>query len=347
MAPSDRPDDTDAPRPRSDWGKVADGVFLAGLGLFFLAATTRGLPDGFWVEAISFWPVLLISAGIRIVFEKTPLAPGVVLGPLVVLGTLFWLAFGNPPTARPPAEWVEVGAERPAAAEWARVRAHLAGVQLGFETQSLPPSQLAVGRAASRDDEPELRVDEGEAHATVRLEGRDSGFLMIGARREVWELGLTSTVPLELDVTGVFISTKADLRTGRVRYGELAGAFNAATVRLPRTSVPVDIRLKSAFSAFDITVPEGTPVRFQGQDFPLNFVDEGPATEGVSEEPGYNISLEGAFCALNIEEGPAPEGGWPELPPAPEPAPEEAPAGEAELPAEAAPAPPAEDPEAS
>jgi hypothetical protein len=347
MAPNDRPDDSDAPRPRSDWGRVADGVFLAGLGLFFLMATTRGLPDGFWVEAISFWPVLLISAGIRIVFEKTPLAAGVVLGPLVVLGTLFWLAWGTPPTPRPPGEWAAIRADRPDGIEHARVRAHLAGVQLGFETRSLPSSQLAVGRVASRDEDPALRLDQGEAHATVRLEGRDSGFMMIGARREVWELELTDAVPLELDVAGVFISTRADLRTGRLRYGELAGAFNAATVRLPRTPVAVDIRVKSAFSAFDITVPEGTPVRFQGQGFPLNFVDEGPASEGVSDEPGYNVILEAAFCALNIEEGPAPEGGWPELPPAPEPASDEAPDEEAGLPAEAPPAPPAEDPEGS
>jgi hypothetical protein len=95
MSPGSQDPDRESPRPAADWGRVADGVFLAGLGAFFLLATTRGVPDGFWVEAVSFWPVLLVSWGIRIVFEKTRMQWGVLLGPAVVLSTLFWLAWGD------------------------------------------------------------------------------------------------------------------------------------------------------------------------------------------------------------------------------------------------------------
>ena len=58
-------------------------------------------------------------------------------------------------------------------------------------------------------------------------------------------------------------------------------------------------------------------MRVRGPGFPLNYTDKGPAREGLSdEEPGYNIVVDGAFCAVTIEEGPPPEGGWPPLPPA-------------------------------
>ncbi len=308
MSPSQRDADTDAPRGRTEWGRVADGLFLAGLGVFFLVATTDGLPEGFWLEAVTFWPVLLVSAGIRIVFEKTPLAAGVILGPAVVLACLFWLAWGDPPAPRAPGEWHALSGATPEGTESARLRADFSGVHLDVDTRSLGPNLLAEGRAASRDATPRLRVDQEEGQASVRLAGRDSGFLLIGSRREVWELSVTDALPLEVIVEGVFVRTRADLRTGRLVYAEVNGAFNAASLRLPPTDVPVSIHFKAAFSSYDLTVPEGTSVWVRGPGFPLNYTDKGPAEDGFSDkEPGYNVIIDGAFCVVNIKEG-APRG---------------------------------------
>lgn len=312
MPPTPPRTGSEAPRPRTDWGRVADGVFLAGLGVFFLAATTRGLPDGFWLDAISFWPVLLVSAGIRIVFEKTALAWGVLLGPAVVLATLFWLAWGHPPKPLPPGEWHAISAAQPPGADHARVNGELAGVEVHLETRALAPALLAEGRAASRDRTPTLRLDPNDGDVTLRLRGRRGGFMMLGTRREVWELALDQDIPLSVDVVGTFVRTGADLRTGRVTDVEINGAFNAALLRLPPTSDPVNIHLQGAFSTFDVTVPAGTPARIQGPGFPLNWVHKGPARDGHSgDEAGYNIIVDGAFCVVNIDEGVAPEGGWP------------------------------------
>jgi hypothetical protein len=337
MSPASRDGEAEPGRPhRADWGRVADGVFLAGLGVFFLLATTRGLPAGFWVEAVSFWPVLLVSAGIRIIFEKTAMPWGVLLGPIVVLATLFWLAWGDRPEIRPPGEWRALSAERPEGAERVRVHAKLAGVRVHLEARPLSPSLLAEGRAASRDSETHLEVSHDDGDATLRLQGRRGGFLLIGRRREVWELGLTDRIPLDVDVDGVFIRADVDLRRGRTTAVEVRGAFNSTTLRLPPPTGKVTIRLEGAFSTFGVIVPEGTPVRHHGPGFPVNFVSKGPAPEGFSgEEPGYQVIVEGAFTMLNIEEGPPPPGGWP---PSHAEEPEVSP-----LPAEAG-RPPAEDP---
>ncbi len=302
----------DAPRPRTDWGRVADGVGLAGLGVFLLLATMRGLPDGFWMDAVSFWPVLLVSAGLRIVFEKTSLAAGMVLGPLLVLATLFWLAWGDRPAAPPPGEWHALSAEQPEGAEHVRIHGKLSGVRLDVASRALRPGLLAEGQAASRESTPRLAIDEGDDRATVRLKGRRGGFMMVGTRREVWELGVSDALPLEVDVDGAFVRADIDLRRGWVRYAEVSGAFNSAIVRLPPPSQPVKIRFKGAFSTFDVKVPEGTPVRYHGPGFPIVWGDRGLAQDGIGEDtPGYEVILEGAFSVVNIEEGPAPEGGWP------------------------------------
>ncbi len=353
MSPDSSDSGSDHPRPRADWRRVADGVFLAGLGVFFLLATSRGLPDGFWAEAVSFWPVLLVSVGIRLVFEKTPLAFGMVLGPVVVLGTLFWLAWGDRPELSPPGEWQALSVDRPEGVDRAKVLIHLGGVRVDLEARPLPPTLLAEGRAASRENAARLLLTEEDGEATLRLERRRPGLPLIGLRHEIWELDVTDELPLSLDVGGGAVRADFDLRRGHATDSRVRGAFNAVTLRLPRTAEQVTIKLKGAFNSFDVIVPEGTAVRYEGPGFPIGWVDEGPAADGLlEEEPGYLVILDGAFNSLDIDEGPAPEGGWATpLPPVQtedtdsdreSPLPEDP--GPATPPAKDDPRPPAEDP---
>jgi hypothetical protein len=325
---------TEHSRPQADWRRVADGVFLAGLGVFFLLATSRGLPEGFWIEAAKLWPVLLVSFGIRIVFEKTRFAYGMVLGPAVVLGTLFWLAWGDRPQLPPPGEWQALSVDRPEGLDRARVQLHLGGASVDLDARPLPPTLLAEGRVAARDNTTRLHLTDEEGEATLRLGERRQGILLIGLRHETWELGVTDQIPLSLDLSGAGVSANVDLRRGHAADSRVRGAFNTVTLHLPRTAEQVTIQLKGAFNSFDVIVPEGTPVSYEGPGFPIGWINEGPAADSLSEdEPGYRVILDGAFTFLDIDEGPPPEGGWSEpLPPATHPAKDE-------------PHPPAEDPD--
>ena len=53
------------------WWRVAQGLQLAGFGVFLLLTTQGLLRWSFWAEAASFWPVLLVGAGLRLVFERS------------------------------------------------------------------------------------------------------------------------------------------------------------------------------------------------------------------------------------------------------------------------------------
>ena len=88
-------------RPRADWGKAAEGIQLAGFAVFLLLNTTGALPWSFWLDAIALWPVLVMSAGVKIAFEKSRAPWLLLLRPVLVLGALAWLASGNRPR-RPP-----------------------------------------------------------------------------------------------------------------------------------------------------------------------------------------------------------------------------------------------------
>jgi len=67
--------------PKVDWKRASDGIGLCVWAFFLLLTTTGVLPWAFWMDAISLWPLLILSAGIQITFEKTRAPWLVLLGP--------------------------------------------------------------------------------------------------------------------------------------------------------------------------------------------------------------------------------------------------------------------------
>src|SRR5512142_276410 len=100
-------DSQPARRPPIDWPRAAEGLQMAGIAVFLLLNTTGRLPWSFWIDAIALWPVLIMSAGLRIAFEKTRAPWILLLGPALVLGSLTWLATGNAWASAARGPWVE------------------------------------------------------------------------------------------------------------------------------------------------------------------------------------------------------------------------------------------------
>src|SRR5262245_55955449 len=103
--------------PKADWKRASDGIGMCVIAGFLLLCTAGVLPWSFWLDAISLWPLLIMSAGIKIAFEKSRAPWLVLLGPLVVLGGLVWTATGVRPDI-PPGLWKSAGPmPRPAGTE--------------------------------------------------------------------------------------------------------------------------------------------------------------------------------------------------------------------------------------
>lgn len=313
-------DDQATERRGVDWKRIADGLMLVGIGVFLMLAARGDLPRGFWADAVSFWPVFLISAGITVAFEKTRHAWLLLLGPAAVLGTVFWLAFGEPPPLPAPGEWRPLGVAREEAVGEVLVQAGFAGVRLDLEAASLEPGLLASGRAASRAGEPTISVHEADSgRVRLELEGaHTSGFMIIGRRRETWELAVTDSVPLAFELNGVFINGPLSLERARLARGEVTGVFNVVDVYLPAPRETVPLRVAGVFNTCTITVPEGVPVRVRGSGFPFNLLDRGAERTWAPGRPGYEISLDGVFSHLEVVDGPAREAPLPLPSPSPE-----------------------------
>jgi len=293
---------SEAPRrPPVDWARAAEGVQMAGIAVFLLLNTTGRLPWSFWLDAIALWPVLVMSAGLRIAFEKTRVPWLLLLGPALVIGSLAWLATGNAWATPATGPWVrQTEPLRPGTAAVV-LRTQLAGAQLSVTSATLEADALVdarmVDRAVGARLESQLQGDRAE----VRLEGgaRQGLALAMPGRRQEWELKLPAALPLRLEMKGAGVRAALDLTRGRVEEGRVEGVFLVTRLDLPPTERPVALHLGGVFDALHLTVPEGTPVHVHGAGLPLNAVDRG--VKGEAGRAGYDVRVDGVFTAVAVD----------------------------------------------
>jgi hypothetical protein len=299
--------DTPRQRPLADWARAAEGIQLAGVAVFLLLNTTGALPWGFWIDAVALWPILIMSAGVKIAFEKTRVPWLLLLSPVLVLGSMAWVASGaRADVAAGP--WTEDSVPRPEGVSRLTVDAHLSGTRLAARADSIDPSSLLETRWTSRDGRggaprTEVSVKDGLATATLRG-GWRRGPVILPGQRQRWELRLPRELPVDLAVHGAMVRSKLDLSRGDPRKLTFRGAFLASGLELPAPAEATTIRLNGVFNLLEVSVPEGTPVRVGGAGLPFNLVTR--RLEGAPGRPGYQIRVDGIFTIVTLKARPAP-----------------------------------------
>ena len=317
----------------ANWPKAAEGIQLAGFAIFLLLNTTGVLPWSFWLDAIALWPLLIMSAGIKIAFEKSRARWLVLLGPAVVLGGLAWLASGHRPGA-PAGPWEAENVSRPDGTQRALVEVGLAGARLRLlAADGVADGLLVEGRSHGRGDNARLEVNEEGGTAKVVLGGgKKDRVVFLPRPRESWDLRLPTRLPLRVHVSGAGVGGDFDLTAAPLEGLATEGVFIGVDARLPAPRKDTEIRMRGVFNSLSLSVPEGTPVRVHGAGLPFNAVNRG--VRGADGQPGYDVSVHGIFSAVEVRTDSAISREAP-------PAPAEAPAAPSPLPS---PRPPAEAP---
>jgi hypothetical protein len=293
------PDRPVAPRPRTDWRRLADGLLLIGLGVFVLLNTTGHLPWTFWYDALTLWPILIVTAGLRIAVDRTRFAWLMILGPLVVLATLAGVAGGRLDNA--PGPWQPVATERPSDVGRLTLRTALASSRLDVTARAVDDATLLEGRQGSRASKARVETKVEGGDATVTLLPGDQGWDFIRpGRLSRWELSVPEALPLTIDVDGAMIGARFDLRGGRVAEAAFDGAFLGVDMHLPKPTERVKLRFHGVFNMIDLFVPPGTPVRVHGPGFPFNLVDRGSGDPKDPATPGYDVDFGGVFCRVGV-----------------------------------------------
>jgi hypothetical protein len=298
-ADRDRPRAAAARRP--DWQRIADGVFLMGLGVFVLLNTTGQLPWTFWYDALTLWPIVIVSAGLRIAVERSRVAWLMVLGPLAILATLAAVASGRLDTA--PGPWLPVSVARADDAHRLTLRAAFASSRLDVTARALDGGTLVDGRQGSRESKAlvETKLEGGDATVTLQAGSHGWDSLRPG-RQSRWELGVPATLPLKIDMDGALIGARFDLAQGSLEGGSFDGAFLGLDLHLPRPKARVKLQIHGVFNMVDVFVPAGTPIRVHGPGFPFNLVERGSGDPKDPATPGYDVEFAGVFSRVGVNE---------------------------------------------
>ena len=138
-----------------------------------------------------------------------------------------------------------------------------------------------------------------------------SPFFLPGALRARCELGMTTAVPLTLDLDLALTTTRLDATASPPSRLAVTGALNDVRLRLGAPAADVRLDLEGAFNRVVLEVPAATPVRVRREGF-LNVVDDshagrdraprdGGADGGPGGAPGYRLSLQGAFNRVVVK----------------------------------------------
>ena len=283
-----------------DWVRLADGVFLAGLGVFACLNAMGRLPWTFWFDVLTLWPIMLVTAGLRIAFGHTRHAWMIVFGPLIVLGILAGMASGRLSSA--PGTWQAFSEAHGSAATRVVLSGTLHSSRIDLAARTLPEGLAVQGRRGSREDKARVERTQDEKTDRIALVNGDYGLAsMLPGRMSRWELAVTDAVPVGVRLEGAMVGSTIDLTGGALADATFAGVFLGAEVRLPRPKAPVKVTVKGVFNVVDLIVPPGTPVRVHGPGLPANVVDRGTGTDpNDPANPGYDVKIEGIFSRLGV-----------------------------------------------
>ncbi len=261
------------------------GVILLFLGIVFLLQTLGILPWGVWGVLWRFWPVVLIIVGLGILLRhyNHRLVSLLLLALLFAcLGIAVWQYHAHAPATASSYTQPSSGLES-------------AQIKINFAAGRLTVASLA---AASPDlvevksDQPDLSTDFQKQNGAAQLHlSIERGKGNVGGDTR-WDVALTRTMPLVLDVEAAASDARLDF--GELKVTTLGLNLDAGNfvVRMPSAGV-VTGDVQADLSNLELTVPDGVAARLKVTgDLSSIEVDQGrfPKNGDYYLSPGFETA---------------------------------------------------------
>lgn len=234
-------------------------VILLGAGVIWLLSNLKIIPtENLWL-LLRLWPVLLIMAGLDVLFARRLPLIGALLGLLVLAGVVFILLNGD-----------DLGLKRDI-----EPRTESFSVEVGESTSvdldlslSVQETSVSVLQNSSNLFEAEIGhigeikfnvVGTGDKHIDLAQVGVESWFSWVlpdvEGKELIWDIGLSPQVPFDLDVNASTGSTELDLagmQLERFRYDASTGS---STIILPASTEGYDTHIDCSTGSMQIVFP--------------------------------------------------------------------------------------------
>jgi hypothetical protein len=228
------------------------GLFLVALGAVLAAAELARLDVNLVRQALRLWPVAVIAIGVAVILRRTPaalptgvlaaVAPGLLLGATFAAGpNVTWECDDS---SAPPMSFDQTGTV---------AGPPLIQIQTGCGSSSITTASGTGWRVrAGSSDGIEPSVMTGPTSLSIESAGH-ARRLVLGPRREAWEVTLPSTIEL-LSLTAN--ANAMDVRLPDSRVATLRLDANASNVRLDATGSELnELDVDANFSSVAVALP--------------------------------------------------------------------------------------------
>jgi hypothetical protein len=241
-------------------GGLVGPVLLIGLGLILLAQNLGWVGADIWFSLLQMWPLILVAVGVDLLIPRRS-ALGTLLSLALVLAVFaggFWLTgvrLGGVRTGETETVSIAVGGAT-------RARIHFSPPVAALDLEALKGSNALVQGTVPKAGYGQVHADSTLSGETVMVEITASGVFVVpavGPQDEAWRFGLSTEVPLDLEVSSGIGLIDADL-TGLTVVGlDVETGIGLSTITLPAAG-DFSGRVSSGIGQTVIIIPEGAAV---------------------------------------------------------------------------------------
>ena len=230
------------------------GLFLVAIGGVMLTVNLAGVDDSTLRQGLRLWPLAIIALGLGIVVRRSPagrpagvlaaVAPGLLLGGAIAAGPRIGFECTDAPA--PAMTFQREGTVSPPIA---------IDVHSGCGATTISTAQGSAWRiSAGSTDGVDPDVLEIPEQVSIVSNGRGGRNLLLGDRREVWDVTLP-TSPID-DLTINANANDMTVTLPGADIGALALGANASNVRLDATGATIDeLYLSADFANLTVVLP--------------------------------------------------------------------------------------------
>ena len=293
---------------------ILAGILLVALGSLLLLTTTGAVSYGIWIELTRYWPVLLLLAGVEIVFAQRPLLVRTAVIVLTLAAVVIASFLSMP--KYDPVEPMRASYEEPLDGV-NRLSLSMEFMGGNVELSSDPSGTLTLERLLTADfsSQPARVIREASGDVTRVILVSSGPFLSYSSddgqtRRAVraslpvgladWGLALSPDVEVEIEIASGAADLDLDLRKLNVRRLDIETGTSNVRVQLPTGAGMTHVDIAGGMVDIELVVPHEVAARID-VGAPLGSVWVDPRrfvhTGDVYQSPHYS----GARNRVNIE----------------------------------------------
>lgn len=283
-----------------DNNRLFEGVLLIGLGVLLLLNMLGTIPWSIWANVLHYWPILLIVAGVAVVFrQRVPFFGLIALFLLIAVLLSVTIPGFNPVDGFT----INIGTTG---------GKHTGGsAPLAAAAASLPLKATLSFRAADltvngdTDQAYDVSIDYHHQEPTISSTTDTTGTKLVVKEPETpsaanhngdrWRVSLNPDVPLALTVASGACDANLDLTRCRLTDLTVSAGAGEYKIKVGERSPLVKITISAAATDVRLTVPANAGVRMHasGVLMDTNFADAGLVKSGEFWiSPGYDTAAQ-------------------------------------------------------